>query len=145
MNKKFILKNESFRLSLDFNVIESDIPYSINTILSVSVTSAQFSASATMDIDIKDISDFCDNLKHIYDCLVGTAKIQEPYGNKQYILFSSDKHGRIKVSGYLNSNGINAFWLELKFENSIDQTHLPTLFEGLNGFLKQMHLVSSNQ
>ena len=145
MNKEFLLENDSFRLSLIFNVYESDILYSTNTILSVAVTGAQFSASATMDIDIKDIQDFCNNLKHIYDCFAGTAKIQEPYGDKQYILFSSDKYGHVTVSGYLNSNGVNNFWLELKFENSIDQTHLLTLFDGLNEFLKQIHLASSNQ
>ena len=145
MNKEFLLENYNFRLSLDFNVFESDISYSTNTILSVSVTSAQFSASATMDIDIKDIPAFCDDLKHIYDCLAGTAKIQEPYGNKQYILFSSDKHGHIMVSGYLDSNGSNNFWLELKFENFIDQTHLSTLYEDLSRFLKLLHLESSNQ
>ena len=145
MNKEFLLENDSFRLSLIFNVYESDILYSTNTILSVAVTSAQFSASATMDIDIKDIQDFCNNFKHIYDCFAGNAKIQGPYGDKQYILFSSDKYGHVTVSGYLNSNGVNNFWLELKFENSIDQTHLLTLFDGLNDFLKQIHLASSNQ
>ena len=40
MNKEFLLENDSFRLSLIFNVYESDILYSTNTILSVAVTSA---------------------------------------------------------------------------------------------------------
>ena len=145
MNKEFLLENENFRLSLGFNVFESDISYSTNTILSVAVTSAQFSASVTMDIDIKDIAAFCDDLKHIYECLSGTAKIQEPYGSEQYILFSSDKYGHVTVSGYLNSYGVNNSWLELKFEDSIDQTHLAALYKDLSNLLDQLDLASPNQ
>ncbi len=122
MNDTFLLESESFSLSLDFEVFESDISYPSNTILTVSVSSAGFSASTTMDIDIKDIPTFYYELQKVYDSLKGEAKIQEPYGNQRYILFSGDKKGHILVSGVLNSNGANGFWQELKFENCIDQT-----------------------
>lgn len=131
MNDTILLESENFRLSLDFQVFESDISYPSNTILSVSVSSEGFSASTTMDIDIKDILIFCNELQKTYDSLKGEAKIQEPYGNQQYILFTGDKKGHIFVSGRLNSNGANGFWQELKFENCLDQTFLPQFLRKL--------------
>lgn len=137
MNDTILLESESFSLSLDFQVFKSDISYPSNTVLTVSVLSAGFSASTIMDIDIKDIPTFCYQLQKVYDSLKGEAKIQEPYGNQQYILFSGDKKGHILVSGMLNSNGANGFWQELKFKNCIDQTFLPKFIKELSAFLNQ--------
>ena len=134
MNNTFLLESESFSLSLGFEVFESDISYPSNTVLTVSVSSAGFSASTKMDIDIKDIPTFYYELQKVYDFLKGEAKIQEPYGNQQYILFSGDKIGHILVSGMLNSNGVNGFWQELKFENCIDQTFFPQFLKKLSIF-----------
>ena len=134
MNNTFLLESESFSLSLGFKVFESDISYPSNTVLTVSVSSAGFSASTKMDIDIKDIPTFYYELQKVYDSLKGEAKIQEPYGNQQYILFSGDKKGHILVSGTLNSNGENGFWQELKFENCIDQTFFPQFLKKLSIF-----------
>ena len=135
MNNTILLECENFSLSLDFQVFESDISYPSNTILSVSVSSEGFSASTTMDIDIKDIQTFCNELQKTYDSLKGEARIQEPYGN-QHILFTGDKKGYIFVSGMLNSNGANGFWQELKFENCLDQTFMPQ-------FLRKLTALSS--
>lgn len=132
MNEHIVIETECFKLSFDFQVFESDISYPANTILSVNVLSNGFSASATMDVDIKDVASFCFNLQKIYNSLSGEAKIQEPFGNQQYLLFSGDQKGHILISGVLNSNGANGFWQELKFENRIDQTHLPLLIERLD-------------
>lgn len=137
MDDRIILSGNNFSLSLDFRVFESDVSYASNTILSVSVTSDGFSASATMDIDIKDIPLFCNELKKVYDCLNVEAKIQEPYGARQFILFSGDKCGRISISGTLNSGGDNGLWQELKFENSIDQTYIPRFMKELNDISNQ--------
>ena len=137
MNNTFILKSEDFSLSFDFRVFESDIAYPSNTILSVSVSSAGFSATTTMDIDIKRMSAFCNDLQKVYDSLNGEAKMQEPFGNEQYILFSGDKKSSILVSGNLNSNGANGFWQELKFENCIDQTFFPQFLRSLTAFSNQ--------
>ena len=137
MNNTFLLESESFSLSLGFDVFESDISYPFNTVLTVSVSSAGFSASTKMDIDIKDIPTFYYELQKVYDSLKGEAKIQEPYGNRQYILFSGDKKGHILVSGVLNSNGAEGFWQELKFENCIDQTFFPQFLKKLSAFSNQ--------
>ena len=136
MNDKVLLESEQFILSLNFQVFESDIEYPSNTILSVCVSSSGFSAATTMDIDIKAVRDFCNELENIYNTLKGSTKIQEAYGN-QYILFSGDGLGHIMISGLLNSNGANAFWQELKFENSIDQTYFPNFLKQLTGFTMQ--------
>ena len=137
MTDLIFLESENFRLSFDFKVFETDISSPSNTILSVFVSSAGFSASTTMDIDIKDISTFCNELQNIYNSLNGEAKIQEPYGNRQCILFSGDKKGHILVSGTLSSNGANEFWQELKFENCIDQTVLPDFLKKLTALSNQ--------
>ena len=137
MNDTILLESESFSLSLDFQVFESDISYPSNTILSVSVSSAGFYASTTMDIDIKSIPIFCNDLKRVYDSLEGEAKIQESFGNQQYILFVGDRKGHVLISGELNSNGANGFWQELKFENCIDQIFLPQFLKKLTELSKQ--------
>ena len=128
-----LLEAENFNLSLDFQVFESDIAYPSNTILSISVSSSGFSASTTMDIDIKAFCNFCNELEIVYNTLKGSAKIQEAYGN-QYILFSGDCLGHIRASGFLDSQGANGFWQELKFENCIDQTYFPRFLKCLKNF-----------
>ena len=137
MTETIVLESENFCLSLEFKVFESDISYPSNTILSVSVTSAGFSASTTMDIDIKDIPTSCSKLQKLYDSLKGEAKIQEPFGDQQHITFSGDGKGHILISGKLNSNGANGFWQELKFENCIDQTYMPQFLKNLSSFSNQ--------
>ena len=136
MNDKFMLESEQFSLSLDFQVFESDIEYPSNTILSVCVSSSGFSAATTMDIDIKAVCNFCNELENVYNTLKGSTKIQEAYG-KQYILFSGDGLGHIMVSGFLDSQGANGFWQELKFENCIDQTFLPDILKKLTALSTQ--------
>ena len=133
MIESVLLEAENFNLSLDFQVFESDIAYPSNTILSVCVSCSGFSAATTMDIDIKAVGDFCNELENIYNTLKGSTKIQEVYG-KQCILFSGDGLGHIMVSGFLDSQGANGFWQELKFENCIDQTYLPSFLKGLANF-----------
>lgn len=133
MNDKIMLEAEQFSLSLDFQVFESDIAYPSNTILSVCVSSSGFSAATAMDIDIKAFCNFCNELEIVYNALKGSAKIQEAYGN-QYILFSGDGLGHIMVSGFLDSQGANGFWQELKFENCIDQTYFPRFLKCLTNF-----------
>ena len=139
MDNIFVLQSESFSLSLTFEVFESDIAYPTNTIISISVSSVGFSASTSMDVDIKEISEFCDELNKVYSTLKGSAKILEPFGNKQYIGFVGDGYGDILISGMLHSNGANGFWQELKFENSIDQTYFPIFLKKITEYVKQYH------
>lgn len=137
MKDGLLLESEGFKLSLNLQVFESDISYPSNTILSVCVFSEGFSASATMDVDINDVLHFCNELQKVYDSLKGEAKIQEPFGNRQYIMFSCDKKGHFFISGTLNSDGANGLWQELKFENVIDQTVLLQFIKSLVAFSQQ--------
>ena len=66
MIESVLLEAENFNLSLDFQVFESDIAYPSNTILSICVSSSGFSASTTMDIDIKA---FCE-MNHLGFCIL---------------------------------------------------------------------------
>jgi len=136
MNGKFTLESGQFVLSLDFQVFEADIAYPSNTILSVCVSSSGFSGTAAMDVDIKEVYIFCNELKGVYSTLKGSAAIKEAYGNR-HISFSGDGLGHITVSGLLNSQGEGGFWQELRFENRIDQTYLPRFLEGLTEFSAQ--------
>ena len=137
MDNTFVLEGENIKLSLTFQVFESDIAYPTNTIISVFVLSAGFSASTSMDVDIKEISEFCNELNKLYSTLKGSTKILEPFGNKQYIGLVGDGYGHILISGMLLSNGANGFSQELKFENSIDQTYFPKFITELTAYVKQ--------
>ena len=137
MNNTFILEDESFKLSLTFQVFKSDIAYPTNTIISVFVSSAGFSASTSMDVDIKEVSGFCDRLNEIYTTLKGEAKISEPFGYEQNICFKGDGCGHIFISGKLHSNGAYGLYQELKFENTLDQTHFPAFLKKITTYVRQ--------
>ena len=137
MDNTFVLEGENFKLSLTFQVFESDIAYPTNTIISVFVLSAGFSASTSMDVDIKELSLFCDRLNDIYSTLKGETRISEPFGNKQNICFKGDGCGHIFISGMLHSNGAYGLYQELKFENTLDQTYFPAFLKKLTAYVKQ--------
>ena len=115
----FTLRTDSFCISLNLKIFESDIQYPSNTIMDVEVESEGFSGKASMDIDVKEFAKFAANLYDIYDRLTGEARIAEPYGEQMYISFKGDGRGHIHVNGMLCNIG-NI----LKFENVFDQTYL---------------------
>ena len=90
MTEQFLLEGKQFRLTLDFDVMESDIIYPSNTTLTVSVFSGGFSAISSLDIDAKNIPAFYMGMKTIYDSLEGEAVIAEAYG-EQNIAFTCDR------------------------------------------------------
>ena len=137
MTQSFLLESESFRLSMDFQVFESDIVYPSNTTLTVSVFSESFSAASSLDIDAKNIPAFYIGMKIIYDSLEGEAVIAEAYG-KQNVTFTCDRYGHIFISGLLCSGGMNGFFQELKFENALDQTFLPPFLKELESFSEML-------
>ena len=119
---EYVLNTEKFHLSLSFDIDEDEFAYTVNTIMTVSVTSDGFSATTDMDIDIKEFCKFAKELKRVYDSLNGSATIKEPYGYGQYISFRADNRtGYITVKGFLCDDLKNN---ELHFENNFDQTYL---------------------
>ena len=120
-----LIKSPNFDIRFQLKVFEVDIEYSSNTILTVSVNSDGFCANTDMDIDIKQFVAFVDDLSSLYSSLTGSAVIQEPYGEQQFIEFCTDRSGHISIRGELSSNGRKGFMQKLTFENCIDQTYLP--------------------
>ena len=129
---EYSIKSAEFDLCFRLQIFETDIPYSSNAILTVSVHSDGFCANADMDIDIKEFVAFVDSLSSLYERLNGTAIIQEPYGERQFVEFSADRFGHICVRGELSSNGRNGFLQKLTFENGVDQTYLPDFIQNLS-------------
>ena len=126
-----LIKSPTFDIRFQLKVFEVDIEYSSNTILTVSVNSDGFCANTDMDIDIKQFVAFVDDLSSLYTSLTGSAVIQEPYGEQQFIEFRTDRSGHISVRGELSSNGRKGFVQKLTFENCIDQTYLPGFMNSL--------------
>ena len=126
---EYVLNTEKFHLSLCFDIYEDEFAYTVNTIMTVSVTSDGFSASADLDIDIKEFVKFAKELKKVYDSLNGSATIKEPYGYGEYISFIADNRtGHITVKGFICDDLRNN---ELRFENSFDQTYLKSFSSDL--------------
>ena len=126
---EYVLNTDKFYLSLCFDIYEDEFAYTVNTIMTVSVTSDGFSASANLDIDIKEFAKFAKELAKVYDSLSGTATIKEPYGYGEYISFIADNRtGHITVKGFICDDLRNN---ELRFENSFDQTYLKSFSSDL--------------
>ena len=137
------IETPQFKINLQIKIFDSDVNYPSNTIITVSVVSDDFSAVTDMDIDIKQLIAFTDNFSMLYTTLEGNAKIQEPFGVRQYIEFCGDGRGHIYISGKLNSSGRNGFTQELKFENCIDQTCISDFLAKISA-LCQKHLMIAN-
>ena len=116
------LIQETFEMNLDVQVFEKDILFPTNTIMNISVESCGFYGSTTMDIDAKELAKFGVKLSEIYISLTGRTKIQEPYGQNQFVEFIGDGVGHISVCGMISNE--TTFSQKLCFENQIDQTIL---------------------
>ena len=117
------LKSEDFILKILPKIFESDITYSSNTIMEVTVQSKGFLANTSMDIDIKQFAKFSVDLCKIYETLSGEAKIEEPYGMHMYLSFVGNGRGHIAIKGCLYK-GDSAGSQSLEFDNDIEQTYL---------------------
>jgi len=77
-----------------------------------------------MDIDVKDLSCFAEQLHGLYESLEGAARLEEPYSVHNYIEFSAMGGGHIAVRGRINNKNAYGRTQELTFENGLDQTYL---------------------
>ncbi len=121
---EFVLNSENFSLKMKLTVFEGDILFPSNTAMEVAVQSDGFSASATLDIDVKELAKFAVDLARIYETLSGEARIEEPYGAHMYLSFMGDGRGHIGVKGYLQKDSRAGNVQSLTFENHMDQTDL---------------------
>ena len=124
------IKSEQFELQIKINVCEADISLPVNTILNVGVRSCVFSANISMDVDIKRVITFAKGLLQLYTTLSGIVRLEETYGMHNFIEFSAEKGGHIKIKGQFKAL-CDGFSHELAFENEIDQTYLHGFAESI--------------
>ena len=86
---KHIIETENFFVCIEPEIFETDINLPTNTILKIDVRSDGFTASTTMDIDIKDLAKLGKDLCQIYETLQGNARLEEPYGQHMYMSFEA--------------------------------------------------------
>lgn len=121
---KHILESENFTISLAPQFFQADINLPVNTKLSIEVKSDGFTAQTTMDIDIKSLAQFANDLNYIYKNLTVEARLEEPYGSYMGIAFKGDGRGHINIKGCLEKTNPSGVQQVLEFENRIDQTDL---------------------
>ena len=115
---EFSLETADFGLHMELRIFDDEKGCPSDTITSVEVESHGFSGRASMDISVKELIKFADDLSGIYECLTGKARLRETFGN-MYISFAGDGRGHIGVEGMLS---MDCHCLE--FENIVDQTDM---------------------
>lgn len=137
----YSITTENFHLEWNPEVSEEDISYPVNTNLHVTLASSGFSVKdAVMDIDVKSLAAFAFTLNELFETLTGTAELREPYGAQDYLRFSADRSGRIKIKGTICGSDLKGHTQKLDFENEFDQTYLNNfskkLFSDFQSYLK---------
>lgn len=121
--KQYHLSGESFFLTLELKVFESDIRYPSNTLMTVTVDSCGFRGTSIFNIDVKEFGCFARELEQIYRTLRGKAEIRESFGYRQFLSFEGNGFGHICIKGEMKSD-LHAMSHRLTFENMVDQTFL---------------------
>lgn len=121
--KQYHLSGESFLLTLELKVFESDIRYPSNTLMTVAVESCGFKGTSVFDIDVKQFGRFARELEQIYQTLCGKTEIREPFGYRQFLAFEGNGLGHFFIEGDMKSD-LYAMAHRLTFENMVDQTCL---------------------
>jgi hypothetical protein len=122
---KIIFEAGDFSLEMQATTYKND-PEFLNTNLWVAVACGSFAGAMTMDVGTMELEDFVRNMVLMNKDMKGSARIEEPYGNKCFIEFEMGKTGHVKVCGKL-IEGMQ----KLSFESCFDQTYL-------SGFVKQL-------
>ncbi len=118
------LQSADFSLHFSMQVFENNpMP---DTLLTVHVTSGNFSGQSVMDIAFDQFCTFVHALSALYQLLSGTAEIREPYSPNQHITFTGDGRGHIRVQGCLQYANQS-----LRFDNTLDQTAFPPFIKSL--------------
>ena len=117
------LVTNDFVLEMELEVFETDIDLPVNSILNIKVESNGFTASTSMDIDVKEFHKFAHELLNVYNSLYGSAILKETYGSS-FVMFKAINNGHIYVNGIVDNHCENGYEQELKFENEFDQTYL---------------------
>lgn len=118
------LQSTGFSLCLSMQLFENNP--TPDTLLTVHVTSGDFSGQSIMDIAFDQFCTFVRALSALYQTLSGTAEIRECFSPNQHITFTGDGKGHIRVQGCLQYVDQT-----LRFDNNVDQTALPPFIKSL--------------
>ena len=125
------LESENFRLELNPVSYENELDSPVNTAIGVKLSSYGFSAESELLVNVRMLKSFAVDLKQMFEELQGSARIEEPYGEKSFIEFTLATGGHIKVKGAIDNKAAYGYTQSLSFENEIDQTHLKDFCEKL--------------
>lgn len=120
----FRLETKQLLLEWNSEVHPEDLPFPVNTTLTVKVRSFGFAGEAVLDLDVRQLAAFSLGLRQLYETLGGSARLEEPYGAHSFVEFLAGTGGHIRVHGRLRCGNGCGFAQELTFENKIDQTDL---------------------
>ena len=129
--KKHRLETNNFMLEIGLTVFEEDVNIPTNCMLNTKINSDGFTATITMDTDLRLFQNFVNELLGVYNSLNGSAELKENYGSNS-IIFEATSNGHIHVKGIVTNLCRNGYEQELKFENEFDQTYLKNFVNELN-------------
>ncbi len=125
----YTIETDDFQMVWKITVFEADVAFPENTSILIDLHSHGFSATTDLDIDVKELATFAEELLHLYDDLRGKATLREPYGYRDHIEFTADERGYIRVCGELHDK--SEFVQSIIFKNSIEQTYLASFAKQL--------------
>ncbi len=115
------IETPAFLLELDPDTVPADTPPMEFVRIEVKVCSSGFSAQSTLHEFLRGLVGFADDLKALDDTAKGSAKLQD-FATDQYIEFSAQKGGYMKVTGQLIWQDFDEDTQVLRFENRLGFT-----------------------
>ena len=115
------IETPSFFLELDPDTVPTGTPPGECIFIEIKLCSSGFSAQTTVREFLRGLVDFADDLKALDDSAKGSARLQD-FATDQYIEFSAQKGGYMKVTGQLTLEEPDDCTQVLSFENRLGFT-----------------------
>ena len=115
------IETPAFLLELDPDTVAAGTPPGECVFIEVKVCSSGFSAQSTLHEFLRGLVGFADDLKALDDTAKGSARLQD-FATDQYIEFSAQKGGYMKVTGQLIWQDSDEDTQVLRFENRLGFT-----------------------
>ncbi len=115
------IETPSFFLELDPDTVPTGTPPGECIFIEIKLCSSGFSAQTTVREFLRGLVGFADDLKALDDSAKGSARLQD-FATDQYIEFSAQKGGYMKVTGQLTLEEPDDCTQVLSFENRLGFT-----------------------
>ena len=115
------IETPSFFLELDPGTVPVDTPPEECIFIDIKLCCSGFSAQTTVREFLRGLVDFADDLKALDDSAKGSARLRG-FASDQYIEFSAQKGGYMKVTGQLTLEEPDDCTQVLSFENRLGFT-----------------------